>query len=411
MNSQIQDLRAENSRLSDALRSLSALVADKVIGDVTHSKYPSVKGSLSSDGCPAYYSQKRSPYIDNSNIGGNSVHNPNGRGRGTSVCWDDVDANNLPADLQHSERERERELEGSGAGTGTISKGLLLRQLDSIQNQLDAAKKQAQVMGIVRKSSFSKPNPVLADSFRVANAPLSVTFGRPRSFSSQSSPSLSSSMHHMSFPSPTLNGVSLPSHDASSRRPSKVMRDLVIDSEADRGENYDQYWDLNNTRDDNFNSINRVGSDPVEKKKKSSPRFVDVDSESPNGLLLTANRCKDLAQRSPVNTDLSTALDKYLNVVRKLSASAARVDTRNPDINECEEINQSHAQGLQRSTNSNNNSNNNSSNALSTLHTVSNRNLRVKEKQTTWRASEGVKTSPESRIFLGSNECKAGFSE
>jgi hypothetical protein len=348
MNVQIQDLRAENSRLSDALRDLAVQVADNAVstqslslGDVTDSKYPSLTGSQSSD---------------------------------------------------------------TGMVSGTISQALLLRQLESIQNQLDAAKKQAQVMGIVRRSSFTKPNPILADSFRVLNAPLSVTFGRTRSLSNLPSPSLSSSLNHLSFPSPTYasNSVCLPSHDASLRRPSKVLRDLlVIDTEAERVENNEKYWDLNNIKDDNFNSISKVRSVSAEKRKKS-PRYADADE---GGLILSANRCKDSMQRNPVITDLSTALDKYLNVVRKLSASAARMDNRSPDIDECEEIVLSLTHGLQRSNSSKNNDISGNT-AQSTLHTESDRNLGVREMQTAWRASEDVKSSPEGTLYLGSNECK-----
>jgi hypothetical protein len=349
MNVQIQDLRAENSRLSDALRDLAVQVADNAVstqslslGDVTDSKYPSITGSQSSD---------------------------------------------------------------AGMGTGTISQALLLRQLESIQNQLDAAKKQAQVMGIVRRSSFTKPNPILADSFRVVNAPLSVTFGRTRSLSNLPSPSLSSSLNHLSFPSPTYasTSVCLPSHDASLRRPSKVLRDLlVIDTEAEKVENNDKYWDFNSIKEDNFNSISKVRSEPAEKKKKLSPRYADADE---GGLILSANRCKDSTQRNPVITDLSTALDKYLNVVRKLSASAARMDTRSPEIDECQEIVLSLTHGLKRSTSSNNNDIS-SNTAQSTLHTESDRNFGVREKQTAWRLSEDVKSSPEGTLYLGSNECK-----
>jgi hypothetical protein len=349
MNIQIQDLREENSRLSDALRDLAVQVADNAasarflsVGDVIDSTYSSITGS---------------------------------------------------------------KLSGTGTGTGTISQALLLRQLDCIQNQLDAAKKQAQVMGIVRRSSFTKPNPILADSLRAVNAPLSVTFGRTRSLSNLPSPSLSSSLNQMSYPSPTYAsiGVCLPSHDASLRRPSKVLRDLLdIDSDAERVENSGKFWDLSNFKDDHFTSISKVASEPAEKTKKLSPRFADADE---GGLFLAANRCKDSAQRNPVISDLSTALDKYLNVVRKLSASAARMDTRSPDIDECEEIVLSLTHGLQRSTISNNNDIKNNA-AQSTLHTESNRDLGVRDKQTAWRASEDVKTSPESTLYLGSNECK-----
>ena len=47
---------------------------------------------------------------------------------------------------------------------------------------------------------------------------------------------------------------------------------------------------------------------------------VSMSVESPQHDMITvANRCREIACRDPVNIDLSSALDKYLNVVKKLT--------------------------------------------------------------------------------------------
>ena len=45
-------------------------------------------------------------------------------------------------------------------------------------------------------------------------------------------------------------------------------------------------------------------------------------------MITAASRCRDIANRDPANNDLSTALDKYLDVVKKLSNSTSKLDSR-----------------------------------------------------------------------------------
>lgn len=404
MNIQIEGLRAENLRLSSALRDLAALVTDKAactqtlaLADVKERRSSSRKEKESSDGWPEAFHQRRGPSVEISNIGDSCAHRTSEKNM--NVCW--VDTMSLSADSHDSVKGAETPV------TGKISQAKLLRQLDSIQNQLDATKKQ--IMGTVRRSSFTKPNPVLADSFRVVNAPLSLTSGRPKSFSNLPSPS--SNLSHFPFPSPKSNAVFLPSQEATSRRSAKASIDqLDTDGcEVEKVENCEKFWDLNHLKDEHFNSISRITSDLVDRKKKLSPRYSDEDSR--NGLIIAASRCKELAQSSPVNTDLSTALDKYLNVVRKLSASAARTDTRDLGSKDCEEVIISLNNGFQRSMSSNSNSNmtcsNNSNSVSNSVQMESNCNLILKGQHTAWRVSEGARLSPENRMFLGTNECNA----
>lgn len=277
MESKIGELKTENVRLNNDLKNLTALLVDK-----THDEHSR-----------ASFGETKKPKTSSEQTIGNED------------C----------------------------SSVGNIPQALLLRQLESIQNQLDFTKKQ--LMGAIRKNSFTKNNPSAVETQRTNSAPL-FSVGRSRSYSSFPSPS--ASINPFSAHSPTGIPFALPMHDSAVRRQGKIVKDLKVSDSGDvhKVASFEKFWDMNGVSDWEVNGVSenhfhaiRSGSSDIEEKRKKNSRITEEESQ--HILISAASRCREVAQRSPVNSDLSSALDKYLNVVRKLSASTGRIDTASPD--------------------------------------------------------------------------------
>ena len=377
MESKIEELKAENVRLNNDLKNLAALLTEQTAH--SHSSARTLLKSSKSSDSEDLSGARRVPHTDIScreSMGferaGNGSHDKH---YGVSFV-----------ETKKTRTSSERSVENEDCSSvGKVPQALLLRQLESIQNQLDSTKKQ--LTGAVRKTSFTKNNSVAVDGQRTNSAPLSVSAGRSASYSSFISPSRS--INPFSAHSPTAVPFPLPMHD-SVRRPGKILKDSKASDSGDahKAGSFEKFWDLNSVSEDQFNAICSGTSDAVEKKKKSS-RILEEESQ--HNLISAANRCREVAQRSPVNTDLSSALDKYLNVVRKLSASTGRTDTVTPDKSRSPE-------GLSNGLSRYGGRSSSLNSSLGNLSVENNRPFKLKEKEkekeknTTWRPSEGLKT-------------------
>ena len=458
MAQQISDLRAENTRLGSDLRNLTMLITSRSEERFPHSDSfergvikPSRSLESNSDAASIRLQpqqQQQQQHVSDIILGENGSPRTHGNytDRGLSVGWADRRSRRGSADSFDFDMT-----DPAGAGTGTgggggvqstgtgtvlgtgtgkLSQALLLQQLENIQSQLDATKKE--LLGSVRKNSFSKPNPFFADNVRVFNGtPLSISTatGKQRSVSNHASPVAERHFNYPSSPSANVNYYT--SSEPSIKRTvsgsglvsgsGKWSHELKVDDEdVSNAENYDK---LGGLTDNHFNHFGRLGSDIMDRKKKSSPHRNEDDSQ--NGIIAAANRCREMANRNPVNTDLSSALDKYLNVVRKLSASAStstgRIDGQYTERAMGGRMSFGHSNGnsngnstgtspMSKGTSPNDkgfNPAHKSNNLASVLHEF-NRSPKPKDKDQqrdlTWRPSEGEKCPSEARYYLNSDE-------
>lgn len=466
MAQQISDLRAENTRLGADLRNLTILLTNKSDDRFSHSdsfEKAFIKTSrsieINNDGTSSRHQHQQQQQHHNQHLseivlGENGSPNKNEiyADKGLSVGWADRDkrsrrnsADSFDFDMTEANGgvlggvlgggiggQNTGTGTGSGLGTGTgkISQALLLQQLENIQSQLDATKKE--LLGSVRKSSFSKPNPFFADNGRIYNSStqtLSVTTatGRQRSLSNHASPVSARDQNYRTSPSANQNYYMSSSDNTIKRTVSgsglisgsgKWAHEMKVsdDTEITNAANYEKLKDLT---DNHFNNFGRLGSDILERKKKLSPHRNN-DDESQNNMISAANRCRDMANRNPVNTDLSSALDKYLNVVRKLSASSSTVRT---DTHSGEGAQEGRLSNGHSNYNSNGNSpmskgampvskdiaspackNNNLASMLHEFNRSPKPKDQDKQRDLTWRPSEGEKCSPDARYYLNSDE-------
>ena len=467
MAQQISDLRAENTRLGADLRNLTILLTNKSEDGFSHSdsfEKAFTKSSrsleINNDGIPSrhqhqqqhqHHNQHHNQHLSEIILGenGSPYKNENNVDKGLSVGWADRDRRSRRGSADSYDFEMTEANGGglggglggqntgtgtgtgtglgTGTGTGKISQALLLQQLENIQSQLDATKKE--LLGSVRKSSFSKPNPFFADNGRIYNSTqLSVTTGRQRSLSNHASPVSARDPNYPTSPSANQNYYTSSSSDTSIKRTvsgsglisgsGKWAHEMKVpdDTEITNAANYEKLKDLT---DNHFNNCGRLGSDVLERKKKLSPHRNN-DDESQNNMISAANRCRDMANRNPVNTDLSSALDKYLNVVRKLSAttSTVRIDTHNGERAQEGRVSNGHS-----NYNSNGNSpiskgtnpvnkdiaspackNNNLASMLHEFNRSPKPKDQDKQRDLTWRPSQGEKCSPDARYYLNSDE-------
>ena len=460
MAQQISDLRAENTRLGSDLRNLTMLLTSKSEDRFSHSDSsergvikPSRSLESNSDAAsirlqPQHQQQQQQhqQHVSDIILGENGSPKTHGNytDRGLSVGWADRRSRRGSADSFDFDMTDPAGAggvgggqsivagagtglgTGIGTGTGKLSQALLLQQLENIQSQLDATKKE--LLGSVRKNSFSKPNPFFADNVRVFNGtPLSVstTTGKLRSVSNHASPSTGRNFNYPLSPSANTNYNT--STEPSIKRTvsgsglvalsGKWSNELEVDDEdVSNAENYDT---LRGFTDNHFNHFGRLGSDIMDRNKKLSPHRIEEDSQ--NGIIAAANRCREMANRNPVNTDLSSALDKYLNVVRKLSASAStstgRIDGQYTERAMGGRMSFGHSNGnsngtspMSKGTSPSDKGFNpayKSNNLASVLHEF-NRSPKPKDKDQqrdlTWRPSEGEKCPSEARYYLNSDE-------
>ena len=215
------------------------------------------------------------------------------------------------------------------SGESKISHTMLLQQLTSIQNQLDVIRKQLTGSPTRKNNPPSVPNPFVFDSpSKSFTSPIPV-----HPSSSKSTPYLSSSLPaHTSIP------LNFPSDEVKTP-PRTDYYPGYRDSDFDR-DTGETAWisnPLGKGNNENFKSNDKVSSGVSRFIYPASDRIVRVQSKkcsidddplSNNGLITAASRCRDIANRDPANNDLSTALDKYLDVVKKLSSSTSKLDSR-----------------------------------------------------------------------------------
>ena len=327
LDSQMKELRAENSRLTNDVSTFSQMMFEREEDESSHFELKTPLSVLSSTGCrkntlrvtPSKFGSNTDMSIDNMTCRSTRISSHE---KSISRGW--TEANPIfssPIDRLFSPQGDERINESSGESK--ISHTMLLQQLTSIQSQLDIIKKQ--LTGSPTRRSVS--NPFTSDSpIRNFTSPMPLH------------PSTTKSTSHFSatLPASTSIPLNFPSDEIPIRTPPRIEDYPSYknsDFERDTGETVWISNPLSNT--DKSAPIGTASRSESRFTYPASERIVRVKSrkfieenESDKGLITAASRCRDIANRDPANDDLSSALNKYLNVVKKLTSSASKLDSR-----------------------------------------------------------------------------------
>ena len=333
LDSQMKELREENSRLTNDVSNFTILMSEREDEESCQFALKTPLSVLSSTG------HRRSPYRMTPSKLGSNLDTCNGDitfqstrifglDKSISRNWSEINPMFASPVSRLFTPPGDDERLNESSGESKISHTMLLQQLTNIQSQLDVIRKQLTGSPTRRSAAPSVPNPFISDnSLKNFNSPIPE-----HTSTSKSTPYLSTSL-----PACTSVTLNFPSDEV--KTPPRIdyypgYRDSDFDKNI-----CETAWISNPLGfNENFKSNENVSGGVSRFIYPASERIVrvqskkygidDESSSSSNGLITAASRCLHIANRDPANSDLSTALDKYLNVVKKLSSSASKLDSR-----------------------------------------------------------------------------------